>query len=213
MARSAGVQFEMRQIGNRFYQWSRYETAQGPKQSKTSIDLVLGAGKADDVYLSWREDGGLFELPVAWLWPTREWASSHFCNPFGEGDFSRDMTVRCMECHTTWMEHAPGTNLFRRDEALLGVTCERCHGPGRDHVEYHRLNPGKSAEKILNPISLDRELLIEVCTQCHLLTAIGPERLWPSPIGPIKLPILKMITSLTRSRVSEKAVVFSRMTL
>jgi tetratricopeptide (TPR) repeat protein len=167
MARSAGVQFEMRQIGNRFYQWSRYETAQGPKQSKTSIDLVLGAGKADDVYLSWREDGGLFELPVAWLWPTREWASSHFCNPFGEGDFSRDMTVRCMECHTTWMEHAPGTNLFRRDEALLGVTCERCHGPGRDHVEYHRLNPGKSAEKILNPISLDRELLIEVCTQCH----------------------------------------------
>ena len=167
LARSAGVQFDMRQVGNRFYQRSRYATPQGPKQSETSIDLVLGAGKADDVYLSWREDGALFELPVAWLWPTKQWASSHFCTPFGEGDFARNMTVRCMECHTTWMEHAPGTNLFRQEGALLGVTCERCHGPGKEHADYHRLNPGHSAAHILNPVSLDRELLIEVCTQCH----------------------------------------------
>lgn len=168
VSRSAGVQFEMRQSGNRFIQQTRYNTPQGPRQSEASIDLVLGAGKADDVYLSWRGDGALFELPVAWLWPTRQWASSHFCTSFGTGDFSREMTARCMECHTTWMEHAPGTNLFRREGALLGVTCERCHGPGEEHVEYHRLHPEeKPASKILNPITLDRERLIEVCTQCH----------------------------------------------
>jgi tetratricopeptide (TPR) repeat protein len=157
----------MQQVGDRFYQRSRYNTPQGPKQSEASIDLVLGAAKADDVYLSWRDDGGLYELPVSWLWPTKQWASSHFCTPFGEGDFSREMTVRCMECHTTWMEHVPGTNLFRKEGALLGVTCERCHGPGKEHADYHRLNPGHSAAHILNPISLDRELLIDVCTQCH----------------------------------------------
>ena len=167
-SRSAGVQFGMRKSGNRYLQQTRYNTPQGPRQSETSIDLVLGAGKADDVYLSWRGDGALFELPVAWLWPTRQWGSSHFCTSFGEGDFARDMTPRCMECHTTWMEHAPGTNLFRREGALLGVTCERCHGPGQEHVDYHRLHPGETtASRILNPISLDRELLIEVCTQCH----------------------------------------------
>ena len=72
------------------------------------------------------------------------------------------MTVRCMECHTTWMEHATGTNLFRRQGAIMGVTCERCHGPGAAHVEHHRAHPGeKSPSGILNPITLDRERLIE----------------------------------------------------
>ncbi|HEY2251770.1 MAG TPA: tetratricopeptide repeat protein, partial [Planctomycetaceae bacterium] len=84
-------------------------------------------------------------------------------------DFSRESTVRCLECHNTWFHHVPGTpNQYRPDSFLMGVTCENCHGPGREHVAYHAAHAGeKSGRAIVRPASLSRERQIEVCTQCH----------------------------------------------
>ncbi len=50
---------------------------------------------------------------------------------------------------------------------LLGVTCERCHGPAQEHVTYHRQHPHEAAHAILRPDTLTRERLMEVCLQCH----------------------------------------------
>src|SRR5205807_7948495 len=81
----------------------------------------------------------------------------------------RETVPRCVECHTTWLAHVPGTpNQYQRDHFLLGVTCERCHGPGREHVAYHREHPrADAARAIVHPGLLPRERLLEVCTQCH----------------------------------------------
>jgi len=43
-----------------------------------------------------------------------------------------------------------------------GIDCQRCHGPGRAHVEA----PGRG--NILNPKSLPKPRQMEVCMQCHL---------------------------------------------
>lgn len=163
-----GLRFEMRRQGDEFFQTAIRSTASGTVKSTARIDLVLGAGgKADEVYLTWR-DGRLYELPVAWLFTFDCWGASHV-SPHNTGNFTRESTLRCLECHNTWFAHVPGTlNEYRPDSFLMGVTCENCHGPGREHVAHHQVHPGAdSGEQIVRPARLSRERQIEVCTQCH----------------------------------------------
>ncbi len=163
------IRFEMSRDDTHFYQTSIQATPGGQRTQRTKIDLVLGAGgTADDVFLSWRDDGQLRELPMAWLYPTQEWAASHF-DPLSGADFSRAMTLRCVECHNTWVEHVIGSpNSYRPEGAMLGVTCESCHGPAGEHVQFHRAHPEqKQPQHIANPAKMERERRLEVCTQCH----------------------------------------------
>ena len=166
----ANVRFEMSRQGKDFYQTSFYKNPNGVDQrAQARIDLVLGAGGvADDVFLTWRNDGTMQELPMVWLYPSKCWSTSHF-DPNSNGDFSRALTVRCFECHNTWAEHVPGSlNQYRREGKLLGVTCESCHGPAGKHVDFHQKNPeAKGNVEIIKPTRLERERQIEVCTQCH----------------------------------------------
>lgn len=131
------------------------------------IDLVYGSkGNADEVYFTWQQNK-LYELPFAWLKPTGSWAKQDY------GDASdkvrRTTTPRCLECHTTYFQHVPGTeNEYKRDSVMMGVTCERCHGPGREHVERHRARPGlEKGVAIVHPGRLTRERQVDLCAQCH----------------------------------------------
>ena len=164
-----GIRFEMTQSGGEYFQTSVHANANKKREHRSRLDLVLGAGgTADDVFLTWLEDGQIRELPMAWLYPSNEWACSHF-DPLEGSDFARPTTVRCIECHNTWIEHVIGTaNTYRREGALLGVTCESCHGPGGQHVEFHHEAPdARTGAHIVAPGKLSRERRIEICTQCH----------------------------------------------
>ena len=166
---NANVRFEMNRKGKDFYQTSVYKSPSGEQRTHARIDLVLGAGGiADDVFLAWHNDGTMRELPMVWLYPSNNWSTSHF-DPNGNGDFSRALTVRCFECHNTWAEHVPGSlNQYHREGKLLGVTCESCHGPAVNHIDFHQKNPdAKDGVEIVKPTKLERERQIDVCTQCH----------------------------------------------
>jgi len=170
------LRFEMIQKDGDFLQIATRATADGEQSSKARIDFAYGAAKADEVFFSWRGDQ-LFELPVVWLHPLNRWANSTI-NPHGSGDFSRETTIRCLECHNTYFEHQAGTrNEYKRNNFILGVTCERCHGPGQEHVAYHQADPqAETATAIVRPDLLARERQLEVCTQCHsnAIKARGP---------------------------------------
>ena len=59
-------------------------------------------------------------------------------------------------------------NRFDSTNAILGITCERCHAAGREHVENERsLLHAVRAVRIVNPARLNRERKIEACAQCH----------------------------------------------
>jgi hypothetical protein len=48
---------------------------------------------------------------------------------------------------------------------VLGISCERCHGPTAEHVEaMTKKDPGAS---IFRLATLSRERQIDVCAQCH----------------------------------------------
>lgn len=136
--------------------------------STSEVAFVYGAqGGNDEVYFGWKGDR-LYELPMVWLAPEKVWGTSSF-DRHGDGDFSRDTTVRCLECHNTWFNHVPGSrNEYKHEGNLIGVTCEVCHAPGRDHVAYHRQNPGlKEPHAIVRPAMLSRERKMDLCAQCH----------------------------------------------
>ena len=166
--RGGSVRFAMTQVKEEFLQTAIRTTPMGEERISSPIGLVFGNGaETDEVYFTWQADR-LSELPMSWLHPLGEWGTAGFDRD-GEGDFSRGTTPRCMECHNTWMDHTPGTrNQYQRDTMILGVTCEVCHGPGRDHVAFHQTHPeSRSGQAVVHPKRLSRELQMDLCAQCH----------------------------------------------
>lgn len=134
---------------------------------KERMDIVTGSGKLGQSYLFWSGDS-IFQLPASFLTATNGWISSP-----GFGDelprFDRRITARCLVCHCTYIESIDEPNdRFLRSTLVYGVGCERCHGPGRDHVAYHRAHPGDPAgQAIVNPGRQSRKGQLDVCAQCH----------------------------------------------
>ncbi|GIW98507.1 MAG: hypothetical protein KatS3mg111_1840 [Pirellulaceae bacterium] len=142
-------------------------TADGVTYSEDfPFDLVIGSGKVGQTYLYWN-DQFLFQMHVSYLTSLDDWINSPGYID-GTADYARPTLAFCLECHTTHAQPVPRTiNQYRRDSFNLGVTCERCHGPGEEHVAFHRQYPDMPAHGIVNPSNLPRQRALEVCQLCH----------------------------------------------
>jgi hypothetical protein len=82
------------------------------------------------------------------------------------GDPVDDETIhRCFGCHST-ASTVSGT--FDPEHAILGVTCEACHGPGLQHVTAMETSPDQSgAAAMLNPERLSPVDSVDFCGACH----------------------------------------------
>ena len=133
------------------------------------FDIVIGSGRRGQTSLFWKGDQ-LFELPVTWWAYTHKWINSPGY-PDGEVHFDRPIIPRCLECHTTWFEALDPPNHYERDNMILGIGCEKCHGPGREHVERETSPnppaPGSPEEAIVNPARLSRDRQMDLCALCH----------------------------------------------
>jgi cytochrome c-type biogenesis protein CcmH/NrfG len=136
------------------------------------IDYVMGSGNHARSYLHRTENGMLIELPLGW-YPDHggEWAmvpGSDTPHP----QTRRFISYKCMFCHNAYpaiptANRAPGSDPVFQGELPTGIDCQRCHGPGGDHVR----SSGRAA--IVNPAKLSAERRMEVCMQCHLETTSG----------------------------------------
>ena len=109
------------------------------KTRSERIDFVTGSGEKGQTYLYWRGNR-LFQLPVSYWTELHEWVNSPgFID--GTADFARPIVPRCLECHATYFAtvgSATAENVYRKSGYVLGISCERCHGAGREHVERER---------------------------------------------------------------------------
>ena len=168
-----------------------YETAvQGPPEDpvvrRERIDLVIGSGRKGQTYLFWRGNR-LFELPVSYWTELDNWVSSPGYRE-DLAEFSRPVPGRCLECHAGYFEAQPASpspNAYNKANFVLGISCERCHGPGQEHARKHEPRPQKPAdeqkpvdEAIVNPAKLARKRQIDVCAVCH--AGIGAMPLSPA---------------------------------
>jgi hypothetical protein len=145
-----------------------YETAVsgGVSEHTERIDIVVGSGRVGQTYLYWKGDL-LFQLPVSYWTDLGSWVNSPGYRD-GTAKFERPVVPRCLECHLTYatpVSPLASANEYHPGTLVLGISCERCHGPAAEHVEsMARKNPGTS---MLRLAKLSRERQIDVCAQCH----------------------------------------------
>lgn len=160
--------FEMARDEHGFYQQVVIKRGRQTYTHRERIDLVIGSGNHGQTYLYWKGDA-LYQLPVSYLIKPQQWVNSPGFYRDGTADFSRPITARCLECHATYAENVVGTtNRYVPSQTMLGVSCERCHGPGPQHVSYHLQHPeAEHGRYIVHPGKLARQRSIEICAQCH----------------------------------------------
>jgi hypothetical protein len=136
---------------------------------KKPMDLVIGSGRKGQSYLYW-DDKALFQLPVSYYTSDDAWTNSPGY-PADQLVFNRNIPARCLECHSTYFKtekFAAERETFDPDQVMLGVDCERCHGPAGEHVRFHLQNPNeRKARNIINPARLTRERRLDNCALCH----------------------------------------------
>lgn len=146
------------------------EYVSGEQKRKSRFDIVVGSGKKGQSYLSWKNNS-LIQMPVTYFTPEQKWSSSPGFDP-RKVAFNRVVTSRCLECHSTFFQttSAKGEHpeKFDRAESILGIQCEKCHGPGVEHVSFHSQHPNeKQARYIVNTGKLSRQLNLDLCGLCH----------------------------------------------
>ena len=141
----------------------------GKEVDKKPIDITVGSGRQGQTYLFW-QDNALFQLPVSYHAPSDTWSNSPGY-PTDQISFNRNIEARCLECHSTYfkIEKTIGNlETFDRNQVMLGVDCERCHGPAGRHVAYHQKHPGESTPQyVTNPARLNRKQKLDNCALCH----------------------------------------------
>ena len=143
------------------------------------IDYVMGSGNHVRSYLNRTAQGTLVELPVSWYAEKGGyWAMSPGYDRANQEDFRRTIISECLSCHTSYPALEQTSNLTTNapvfgDHIPEGIDCQRCHGPGRAHVEAAgsgHAAPESIRAAIVNPARLNRDRQLEVCMQCHLET-------------------------------------------
>jgi hypothetical protein len=169
--RNPDLVFIMNQRPDGYYQSAvNISDPQHATGESARFDIVIGSGRHGQSYLFW-DGSNLFELPVSWWTATREWVDSPGY-PDGEVHWNRSVGPRCLECHASRFTWAPPpTNRYIKDSLVLGIDCERCHGPGALHVARERSKtpppPGSLEEAIVNPAGLSRDRQVSLCSLCH----------------------------------------------
>ena len=150
------------------YYLRRHETAEDGSETNVfekRIDYVMGSGNKARSYLHRYPSGKLVELPLGWYSENGGYlAMSPAYDQPVHGGFRREIAFECMSCHNGYFPIEPGSDAPGRDPLYPGplaegIGCQRCHGPGRAHVEAvaNEAPEATIREAVFNPANASRE--------------------------------------------------------
>jgi Tfp pilus assembly protein PilF len=135
-------------------------------------------------YLVPFEDGKLQCLPIAWDTEKKRWF--HLGDTVYAGqdikpdnwlywtNQAQNWNGMCADCHSTNLRknYNPSTGAFKTTWSEIDVSCEACHGPASDHIEWAKLPEGSrppdvNTGLIVKTRDLDNKELLNVCARCH----------------------------------------------
>jgi len=131
------------------------------KFSKDQVAFVYGSIWKQRYFTKVGDD--YFPLPVQWEIINKKWSKyqvpptgGDWWAPFYPGDnFHRPTGPLCDGCHSV------GYDIHTKQVAEWNVGCERCHGPGSEHVAH------PTRANIINPAHMDYVAASDTCIQCH----------------------------------------------
>jgi predicted CXXCH cytochrome family protein len=176
--------YRMVRRDDRFF-LQRHQAGFGGKTTNVlekEIHYVLGSGNHARSYLSRTPENRFIELPVGWYAERGgTWGMSPGYDRADHFDFRRPIGYSCMFCHNGYPAVKAGQDVSGADpvypaELPEGIDCQRCHGPGKQHVQAAQSAQPKERIRaaIVNPARLAPERQLEVCMQCHLETTTFP---------------------------------------
>jgi len=107
-------------------------------------------------------------LPFQWNQAASRWVPYNLQNWYEEDGtlkqpaVSKSFEMSCAGCHNTGLELKKADGGYESKYSELNIGCEKCHGPGSEHIKSPR-----AKGKIINPRRLAYERALEVCGQCH----------------------------------------------
>lgn len=109
---------------------------------------------------------------------------------------------KCFGCHSTRL--AFEGKALNPAQTELGIRCESCHGPGRDHIAAARA--GAKDLAIQQPGKWSNESFMALCRQCHNETATLEGTLFGIPKDPASPKAVKYhVYSTEQSRCYKKS--------
>ncbi len=139
-------------------------------QRALHIKYIVGSGQHTNSHII-DDNGYLKQAPITFytqkgIWDLAPGFDSNLANRL-----NRIIGKECMTCHNSYPEFVEGSeNKFT--SVPLGIGCERCHGPGEEHIKRkvsgEIIDTAKYIDySIVNPGKLSKELQMSVCQRCH----------------------------------------------
>ncbi|WZO99881.1 multiheme c-type cytochrome [Isosphaeraceae bacterium EP7] len=134
------------------------------------IEYAIGSGHRSVSFIARLPDGS-FSVPrislfhgdsIVGLTPSAATSPTFLPDYFGRA-LPAEQLRGCLGCHTTALRaSADRTTLVTTDR---GIGCERCHGPGQNHIKAIALEFPDLA--IARPKSASAEQVVALCGECH----------------------------------------------
>jgi predicted CXXCH cytochrome family protein len=182
--------------GRFYFQLPAY-AGQGPREAE--VALLVGSRRYQQYFERTEDAEGITyrRLPLLWHVGERRWM--HLNGIFLEPDSDNWAAHRsvwnanCIFCHNTGVvpgltPQEDGSKRLDSHVADLGIACESCHGPGREHARSkaslasrYRAQLGLTppANDIVDPLRLGQAESAALCGQCHSQRVPDPlEKLW-----------------------------------
>jgi Cytochrome c554 and c-prime len=146
--------------------------SQAGQSERLRLIWGLGAGRKGITFIGRDEAGRYGESRVSWyqriqlldITTGAEFSKPKTAHAALAGWLDSSERQRCFGCHVTHQADAVPEEI---QQANAGVQCERCHGPGRRHVEAATQGKTPLSETIVNPGKLKASDQLNYCGQCH----------------------------------------------
>ena len=152
------------------------------KQKKYPILHALG-GKNVYYFLTPLERGRLQTLPVAYDVRTKQWfdTAASGVRHFGSGppdepvhwkEWPYTFNTACFNCHVSQLStnYDPKSDTYRTTWTEVGINCETCHGPSKEHNQVMEATPKGKLPPDLKIISVKKFTQAQnnsACGSCH----------------------------------------------
>jgi predicted CXXCH cytochrome family protein len=168
------------------------ESVLSGKEQEHRVDYTLGSRRIQH-YLTTLATGAIVVLAPSWDVQRRQWFHNMEIVRPDEDDrqIVQQWSKSCVGCHVSGQTNTfdPATRKYETRWTDFGTSCERCHGPGQEHVTKYS-SPALSGRRppslpvpgtevgdtaIVRPTRLDPNTGSMVCAQCHSLrTMVSP---------------------------------------
>ena len=140
------------------------------------VEYTLGF-KRYQGYMSTLPDGRMYVLPVFWHVESKRWLDWKELAPVPDGAHGvrQIWNVNCFNCHATNLSQGYNiaTKKYETTWTEMGIGCEGCHGPGREHIglmEAYKKDPTAKPPfdiKTFSPRRSTPRQVFDTCAYCH----------------------------------------------